>query len=208
MKKFWIMLLAAMPIGLWAQDNTWELPEEEQQEELEDAAKGNPDAKYLRGAVPLVDGKVVFTKTIEAPGKSADQIYTILHDYMLKMTKAKNQINSHLVIEDAEKHELGAVFHEWLVFKDNVFNLDRTHFNFQLHVSITDGKADVSLDHITYDYDLERKPQHYTAEEWITDKYAVNKKHTKLYPISSKFRRKTIDRKDFIFNKFNSLINE
>ena len=53
------MLLAAMPIGLWAQDNTWELPEEEQQEELEDAAKGNPDAKYLRGAVPLVDGKVV-----------------------------------------------------------------------------------------------------------------------------------------------------
>ena len=60
--------------------------------------------------------------------------------------------------------------------------------------------------HITYDYDMERKPQHYKAEEWITDKYCVNKKHTKLYPISGKFRRKTIDRKDFIFNKFESLL--
>jgi colicin import membrane protein len=79
--------------------------------------------------------------------------------------------------------------------------------NFQLHVTTADGKAEVSIDHITYDYDLDRKPQHYTAEEWITDKNAVNKKHTKLYPISAKFRRKTIDRKDFIFNKFDSLIN-
>ena len=61
---------------------------------------------------------------------------------------------------------------------------------------------------ISYDYDLSRKPTHYSAEEWITDKYAVNKKHTKLYPVSAKFRRKTIDRKDFIFNKFNTLLND
>jgi colicin import membrane protein len=75
-------------------------------------------------------------------------------------------------------------------------------------VKYADGKADVKITHITYDYDLERKPVHYKAEEWITDKYAVNKKHTKLYPISAKFRRKTIDRKDFIFSKFNSLLND
>jgi colicin import membrane protein len=159
--------------------------------------------------VPEVDGMVKWQTTLTAEGKTADQIYDILLKQLTKMVAEPNQIaNSAVILQDREKHELGAVFHEWLVFKDNVFNLDRTHFNFQLHVSITDGKADVSLDHITYDYDLERKPQHYTAEEWITDKYAVNKKHTKLYPISSKFRRKTIDRKDFIFNKFNSLINE
>jgi colicin import membrane protein len=75
-------------------------------------------------------------------------------------------------------------------------------------VKYADGKADVKISHITYDYDLERKPVHYKAEEWITDKYAVNKKHTKLYPISAKFSRKTIDRKDFIFSKFNSLLND
>ena len=72
MKKFWMILFATLPIGMWAQDNTWELPEEEQQqEETTLEAKVNPNAKYLRGAVPEVDGKVVFSKTIEAPGKSA-----------------------------------------------------------------------------------------------------------------------------------------
>lgn len=204
MKKILIALLTVMPLLASAQDNTWE------RIEVEEKSKDNPDAKYLvPNAVPEVDGMVKWQTTLTAEGKTADQIYDILLKQLTKMVAEPNQIaNSAVILQDREKHELGAVFHEWLVFKDNVFNLDRTHFNFQLHVSITDGKADVSLDHITYDYDLERKPQHYTAEEWITDKYAVNKKHTKLYPISSKFRRKTIDRKDFIFNKFNSLINE
>ena len=204
MKKILIALLTVMPLLASAQDNTWE------RIEVEEKSKDNPDAKYLvPNAVPEVDGMVKWQTTLTAEGKTADQIYEILLKQLTKMVAEPNQIaNSAVILQDREKHELGAVFHEWLVFKDNVFNLDRTHFNFQLHVSITDGKADVSLDHITYDYDLERKPQHYTAEEWITDKYAVNKKHTKLYPISSKFRRKTIDRKDFIFNKFNSLINE
>ena len=146
--------------------------------------------------------------TLYAEGKAADEIYDILLQQLTKMTTEANQIGgSAVVLKDREKHELGAVYHEWLVFQDKVFSLDRTHFNFQLRVTVTDGKCDVTIDHITYDYELERKPQHYKAEEWITDKYAVNKKHTKLYPISAKFRRKTIDRKDFIFNKFNTLIN-
>ena len=207
MKKFWIILLAAMPIGLWAQDNTWELPEEEQQQEettLED--KVNPNAKYLRGAVPEVDGKVVFTKTIEAPGKSATQIYTILHDYMVKMTKASNQINSRLIVEDADKHELGASFEEWLVFKKTALQLDQTRLYFVLEAKCEDGKANVSMSRIHYLYEESRKPERFKAEEWITDDYAVNKKNTKLYPNSGKFRRKTIDRKDFIFDKFESLL--
>ena len=39
------------------------------------------------------------------------------------------------------------------------------------------------------------------ADDWITDKHALNKKKTKLYKGSGKFRRKTIDRKDNIFGK-------
>ena len=42
----------------------------------------------------------------------------------------------------------------------------------------------------------------YKAEEWITDKVAVNKKGTKLYPRSGKFRRMTVDRVEEIFNGF------
>ena len=83
-----------------------------------------------------------------------------------------------------------------------------TRSTIQILITCANEKADMKLTRITYDYDLERKPVHYQAEEWITDKYCVNKKHTKLLPISGKFRRKTIDRKDFIFNKFNTLLNE
>ncbi len=204
MKKLFFAILMAMPLIASAQDNTWERIEQAQ------VVKENPDAKYLvDGAVPVVDGVVCWQTTINAPGKTAKQIYDILYKQMDKMVNEPNQIaNSAIVQDDKEKHELGAIFHEWLVFKNSTLSLDRTQLNFQLMVKYADGKADVKISHITYDYDLERKPVHYKAEEWITDKYAVNKKHTKLYPISAKFRRKTIDRKDFIFSKFNSLLND
>lgn len=204
MKKYLIAILLALPLAISAQDNTWE------RIEVEPVEKENPDAKYLaENAVPEVDGKVVFHTVIKAPGKSADQIYDILLKQLEKMVQEPNQIeNSVVALQDRDKHELAAVFHEWLVFKNSALALDRTQLNFQLHVLCSDGQADVSMLRISYDYDLDRKPTHYTAEEWITDKYAVNKKHTKLYPISAKFRRKTIDRKDFIFNKFDSLLND
>jgi len=205
MKKLWIMLLAAMPIGLWAQDNTWELPEEEQEENVT-PAEVNPNAKYLRGAVPMIDGKVVFTQTIKAPGKNAAQIYAILHEYMGKMVKAQNQINSQMIVEDTNKHKLGASFEEWLVFRRSAIQLDQTRLYFVLEVQCENGKAIVSFNRIHYLYDEYRTPQRFRAEEWITDDIAVNKKNTRLFPGFGKFRRKTIDRKDFIFNKFESLL--
>ena len=204
MKRLMIALLTLMPLMATAQDNTWERVEQAPVE------KANPDAKYLEpNAVPEIDGKVCWQTVIEAPGKSAQEIYDILKQQLITMTQEPNQIkNSTLAVHDSINYELGAVFHEWLVFKSAALSLDRTQFNFQLLITCTDGKADVRMTRITYDYDIERKPAHYTAEEWITDKYAVNKKHTKIYPVSGKFRRKTIDRKDYIFNKFTTLLNE
>ena len=204
MKRLIISLLTLMPLMATAQDNTWERVEQAPVEKV------NPDAKYLEpNAVPEIDGKVCWHTTIEAPGKSAQEIYDILKQQLIKMTQEPNQIkNSMLAVHDSINVELGAVFHEWLVFKSAALSLDRTQFNFQLLVNCADGKADVRLTRISYDYDIERRPAHYSAEEWITDKYCVNKKHTKLYPVSGKFRRKTIDRKDYIFNKLNALLNE
>lgn len=204
MKKLIVTILALMPLTMWAQDNTWELPEQEQEEVK--AEKENPDQKYLLGAVPVVDGKVVFSKTIEAPGKSAAQIYGILKQYMEKMTKESNQIHSQLLVADDSKHELGGSYEEWLVFKKTLLQLDRTRFLYVLEANCSDGKADVTMSRIRYLYDENRNPEHLKAEEWITDKEAVNKKGTKLLPISGKFRRKTIDRKDFLFNKFETLL--
>ena len=205
MKKILITLLMALPLMAAAQDNTWERIENPS------ANSTNPDAKYLaEGAVPEVDGKVSWQKVIDAPGKSAQQIYDILLAQLNKMVGEENQLmeRSKVAIQDQANHQLGATFHEWLVFKNTALSLDRTVLNFQLIVNCSDGKADVTMTRVSYDYELERDPTHYTAEEWITDKYAVNKKHTKLLKLSAKFRRKTIDRKDYIFNKFTSLLNE
>ena len=202
MKKIFICLIGLLPLTLWAQDNTWERAEEPE----EAVAKENPNAKYLKGAVPEVDGKVVFSTTIAAPGKSADQIYDIVEKYLRKMTGEKNQIQSAISKEDKANHEITAIYEEWLVFKSTAIMLDRTRFYFVVQAKCQDGSATITLSHIRYLYEENRKPQRYTAEEWITDKLAVNKKNTRLYPISGKFRRKTIDRKDFLFNKFADLL--
>ena len=205
MKKFLISLLMVLPMMAAAQDNTWERVDKAPSEST------NPDAKYLaEGAVPEVNGKVCWQKVIDAPGKSASQIYDILLAQLNKMANEENQLfeKSKVAIQDQANHQLGATFHEWLVFKSTALNLDRTVMNFPLIVNCSDGKADVQMTRISYDYELERDPTHYTAEEWIADKYAVNKKHTKLLKLSAKFRRKTIDRKDYIFNKFTALLNE
>lgn len=205
MKKTLITVLALIPLSMWAQDNTWERPEEEEQEAVEEA-KVNPDQKYLRGAVPVVDGKVVFSKTIEAPGKSAAQIYDILKQYLEKMTTEKNQIRGMVVKTDADKHQLGASYEEWLVFKKTAIVLDRTRLYYVIEADCQDGKVDVMMNRIHYLYEENRSPQRLKAEEWIVDDEAVNKKNTRLLPFTGKFRRKTIDRKDFLFNKFEMLL--
>jgi colicin import membrane protein len=205
MKKLFFTMLVLVPLTLWAQDNTWEINEEE---EVKKEAKAKPkvDEKYLKGAVPEVDGKVVFSTSINAPGKTAAQIYDILLQYMERMTKTTNQIQSKIITADADKHEITGAYQEWLVFKKTALSLDRTRFMYALNAQCSDGRADIKMTRIRYLYEEERSPQHMTAEEWITDKEAVNKKNTKLLPISGKFRRKTIDRKDFLFNKFESLL--
>ena len=197
-------MLALLPLTVLAQDNTWEQPEEEEQKAEETVV--NPDAKYLRGAVPVVNGKVAFSKTIAAPGKSAAQVYAIVKGYMRKMTGEKNQINSRIALDDSVKYELTGFYDEWLVFKTNIISLDRTQLIYALQAKCHDGGVDILMTHIRYLYDMQREPQKYKAEEWITDEEAVNKKNTRLLPLSGKFRRKTIDRKDFLFNKFESLL--
>ena len=205
MKKLAWLLFALLPLCAWAQDNTWEKPEEEESAE-QATAKVNPDAKYLKGAVTETDGKVVFATTIAAPGKMAPQVYDIVKRYMTKMLREKNQVNSQLVVEDSTNWTLAGKYDEWLVFKSNALVLDRTQLIYVLQADCHDGSVDISISRINYVYGEGRDTQRYKAEEWISDKVAVNKKNTRLLPLSAKFRRKTIDRKDFLFNKFETLL--
>lgn len=205
MKKLFFTMLALVPLTLWAQDNTWEINEDEDVKQ-EVKVKTKVDPKYLKGAVPEVNGQVVFSKHINVPGKTASQIYDIMLQYMQRLTKTSNQIESQISTSDAQKHEIVGIYQEWLVFKNTALSLDRTRLFYALRAQCSDGAVDIEMMRIRYLYEEERTPQRMTAEEWITDKESVNKKNTKLLPMSGKFRRKTIDRKDYLFNKFESLL--
>jgi colicin import membrane protein len=205
MKKLFFTMLALVPLTLWAQDNTWEINEDEDVKQ-EVKVKTKVDPKYLKGAVPEVNGQVVFSKHINVPGKTASQIYDIMLQYMQRLTKTSNQIESQISTSDAQKHEIVGIYQEWLVFKNTALSLDRTRFFYALRAQCSDGAVDIEMMRIRYLYEEERTPQRMSAEEWITDKESVNKKNTKLLPMSGKFRRKTIDRKDYLFNKFESLL--
>lgn len=202
MKALLVLFFALLPMTCMTAQNTWE------EAENSPSATVNPDAKYLAGAVPVVDGKVVFSKVIQAPKHTAAEIYDILQKEMQKMTKEKNQFEqSQMVREDKENGELGAYYQEWLVFKNKPLVLDRTRLMYNLLVKCTDGKAEVTMTRLYYLYDEERQPMTYKAEEWITDEYGLKKNKGKLSRVSGKFRRKTIDRKDYIFNRFEKLLN-
>lgn len=202
MKRLFIALLLSLPMVAVAQDNTWEQPQAT-------ASQANPDAKYLAGAVPEVDGKVVFETTIQAPGKSARQIYDIMHEELARMVKEPGQYEqSRLTIEDAEKLQIVGNYQEQLVFKRKPLEFDYTRLLYHLIVECTDGQATVKMLRIVYLYEEERQPQTFYAEECITDRYGLNKKKTKLARGFGKFRRKTIDRKDYLFGKLEQLLTK
>ena len=192
-------MMMCLPMALTAQ-NTWEMPEQ-------DVQTTNPDQKYLVGAVPVVDGKVVFHTVVDAPNKSAKDIYAIVKSYMEKMTKEANQFEqSRIILDDPDNFEVAGTYQEWLVFKSTALVLDRTRLYYNLVVKCEDGKADITMTRIYYLYEEERAPQTFKAEDWITDEEGLTKKKNKLSRVSGKFRRKTIDCKDYLFNKFASLL--
>lgn len=204
MKKLLIAITMCLPLTTMAQ-NDWEVPDEPVKKVEEVVV--NPDQKYLAGAVPVIDGKVTFEQTFLAPGMSANEIYDKMLNYIERMTKGGNQFEeSRVLIQDKEKHQIVANFLEWLVFTDKALVLDRTRMRFLLFVDCKNGEAKVRMTRISYLYEEERDPQKFTAEEWITDEMALNKKQTKLARTYGKFRRKTIDRKDFIFSKLEELL--
>jgi chemotaxis protein histidine kinase CheA len=166
------------------------------------------DAKYLDGAVTTnSEGKVVFETTIDVPGKTADEIYSRLYDYMVDLTQQKDNISSRVALVNKDNHTIANTMVEYLVFSNNFISLDRTEFKYNLIAEISDGSAKITMNRMSYNYDAGRSTGFKgTAEEIITDKYALNKKKTNLAKIYGKFRRGTIDRKDQLFSEIKTLL--
>lgn len=166
------------------------------------------DPKYLEGAVTTNEnGKVEFEENFPAPGKSAAQLYDIVYEYMAQLVQDKNRIESRIALVNKDEHVIANAMDEWLVFSSSFISLDRTEAKYNLIAQISDGNVKLTINHINYTYEEGRSTGFKSpAEDVITDKVALTKKKNDLARIFGKFRKKTIDRKDQIFNGLRDLV--
>ena len=197
----------------------WVVPtmtEEVEEKKVEKTAEGvvlKEDPKYLAGAIQLnAEGKVEFVLDTQASGKSADEIYNIVFQYMSKLIKNEQNINSRIALVNRNnKNEqiIACIMDEWFVFNQSFISLDRTETKYQLVATISDNHLHLSMTRIVFNYEEGRSTGFKEpAENVITDKYALTKKKNDLAKIYGKFRRGTIDRKDQIFNNLTKLVRK
>ena len=165
-------------------------------------------AKYLEGAVPEVNGKVVFTKsiTVNNPVSEAN-----LLDVMQRWAKENYEFQvgkdlaSRVLLVDEEDRDIACYGEEYLVFKSAALVLDRAKMTYQLIINIEQDKCNLTIRNIRYEYSDSKRP--IPAEEMITDKMALNKKKEKLNRYYDKFRRHTIDSVDAVFQRVEVYLN-
>ena len=211
MKRILTFLALCLPMAALAQ---WELPSDNQQSQT---AQGSPQAStqaqqdtkeykyayYVGDVVPMVDGQVVWERTFTNEA-SADANYEAMLAYLNELTHEENQTDQSMVaLVNKAEHSIACRMQEWVTFSSGLLSLDRSKMVYTLAVFCTDGSVRVKAYRIHYIYPQQhRKDELYLAEEWITDEYAVNKKHTRLLPHSGKFRRKTVDRMEELMKNF------
>lgn len=185
MKRILSLLLCCLPIVLSAQT----------------------DPKYLEGAIPVIDGKVTFTTELNVPNMSKEQIHKTILAWANTRFQPDEKHNDRVLYHNLEEGSIVIGGEEYIIFSKSSFALDRTRIYYQMRINSETGKCNVNISRIRYWYDEARDGgEKYIAEEWITDKYAMNKAKTKLYPVSGKFRTKTIDLKDELFNEIQSTL--
>lgn len=196
-----------------SQGSGWVIPTATKKETPKPSAQVNgaklkEDPKYLEGAITFDEqGKIVFDTEIEAPGKSAAQLYDLVFDYMSGLTQDKESKASRMALVNKDEHIIANTMDEWIVFSNSFISLDRTECKYNLIAKITDGKVSLSINHINYIYEEGRQTGFkLPAEEVIIDKVALTKKKNDLARIFGKFRKKTIDRKDQIFSEIAALV--
>ena len=147
--------------------------------------------KYLVDAVPVEDGKVVFTREIIVSSFSKDQVY----DKILNWANTFfNGTTNRVAFSDKASGEITALGDTILIFKHTALSLDKSQMSYRAKIKCEDEKCTITITGIRYEYnDGSDEIEKYTAEEWITDKHCLNKSKTKLYPMTGKFRTKTID---------------
>lgn len=179
MKYLYLCILLCLPTLLFAQ---------------------NEDQKYLEGAVPVVDGRVVFAKEFVTPTLSQDQIYESVLAWAQNRFKMNDDFKSRVLYSNKEKGEIACLGDEYIVFSSSFLSLDRSEMTYRVSVYCYPGKCKMEIESIRYVYGGKGKDaEKFSAEEYITDENALNKNKTKLSYGTGKFRKATINLVDELY---------
>lgn len=214
MKKIIIFTMLLMPAMLWAQ--SWETvpskatevnnattPVKKLTKSEKEALKLEAERPYLKGAVPEIDGKVVYHVDINVPGKTAQEIYDLTFNTMNELTTRPEQHpSSKVALVNRDEKKLIAKYDEWMVFTSKLLELDRAKFSYVIEAECKEGVLTLDIQRLHYVYGEGKDCMNVSAEELIVDKVMLSKDGTKLNKYNSKFRRKTVDRIQEIVNVF------
>lgn len=161
-------------------------------------------AKYLKGAVPEENGKVVFKRNIKSVNNLDKQtLFKSINEWAKINYDRKKDSKQAVLLTDAEKGSIACMGDQYLVFADKALMLDRASIYYQLILDIRDGECDALVRSIKYDYEEDKN---IPAEDMITDKVALRGEN-KLYPRVDKFRILTIDSLNNVFDNLDKYIN-
>lgn len=183
MKKIFTILMACATLSTSIAQITAPVIEE----------KSETDSRYMAGAVPEVNGKVVLTRTVEVPaGLTLQEVMNRVDAWLVRCTKDERMHYNQRLPQTAD-NELQHSYSMELTFSKSFLAHDFAELAYVLAVRYEGGELIMEMSHINYKYNENNKLTKYTAEEMIIDKYALNKKKTKLIFGFKKFRMKTID---------------
>ncbi len=192
MKKLLLLLLVSLPLFGEAKDKN-----------------DNSNPKYLAGAITMEEGKVTFTKNVPTSGLSREDVFDTMKKWAEGRFKSEGKLHSQVAFVDEVKGDIAAVAEEYMVFSSSALSLDRTRIYYQFLIHVEEDCCELTMTRIRYWYEENRDGgERYTAEEWINDEMALNKKQTKLAPICGKFRRETIDLKDALFESASAALGK
>ena len=155
---------------------------------------------YQTGTVPVINKRVVFSEKIEVPGVTAEEIMNRAQTWYNKRFVESTVISAKIIDKNTPNMFESAV-EEYIVFKKKFFVLNRARIYYYITITSFDGVCEASISRISYWHD-EESPDggyRYKAEELITDEYAL--KDGMLTKHGGKFRTKTIDLKNTLFNE-------
>lgn len=178
----------------------------------------DPSVYLENGVVPMKNGKVTFTKSISAPGKSKSDIGKALagwasmrfmanteNGYWTDADYYKNTEYSTVKESDSSIGSLVCNGNEEQVFSNRILAKDYAVFQYTLIVKYADGALNVGITDISYLYTLKEEPERLNAEDYITDQECITKKGT-LNKLFGKFRAKTIDLANELFLEIENVV--